>query len=49
AMFDLPLLAPVYPTAAGLVAAVSDWDAEPEPLVPMYLRRPDAKPQAAPR
>ncbi|NVN50543.1 tRNA (adenosine(37)-N6)-threonylcarbamoyltransferase complex dimerization subunit type 1 TsaB [Mycolicibacterium hippocampi] len=49
AMFDLPLLAPVYPTAAGLVAAVADWDSEPEPLIPMYLRRPDAKPQAAPR
>lgn len=49
ALFDLPRLAPVYPTAAGLVRAVSDWDAEPDPLVPMYLRRPDAKPQAVPR
>lgn len=47
-LFELPRLAPVYPTAAGLVAAVLNWDAEPEPLVPLYLRRPDAKPQAAP-
>ena len=36
---------PVYPTAAGLVRAVADWNAEPEPLIPLYLRRPDAKPQ----
>ena len=28
---------------AGLVAAVADWDADPDPLVPLYLRRPDAK------
>lgn len=49
ALFDLPRLAPVYPSAAGLVGVVSDWLAEPEPLVPLYLRRPDAKPQAAPR
>jgi tRNA threonylcarbamoyl adenosine modification protein YeaZ len=46
AMFDLPRLAPVYPTAAGLVAAVRDWVSDPEPLVPLYLRRPDAKPPA---
>jgi tRNA threonylcarbamoyl adenosine modification protein YeaZ len=45
ALFDLPRLAPVYPTAAGLVAAVTDWTVAPEPLVPLYLRRPDAKPQ----
>jgi len=43
ALFDLPVVGPAYPTAAGLVAAVTDWDAEPEPLVPLYLRRPDAK------
>lgn len=49
ALFDLPRLAPVYPTAAGLVAAVSNWAEEPEPLVPLYLRRPDATPQAAAR
>ncbi len=36
---------PVYPTAAGLVRAVPDWNAEPAPLIPLYLRRPDAKPQ----
>ncbi|BBY73243.1 tRNA (adenosine(37)-N6)-threonylcarbamoyltransferase complex dimerization subunit type 1 TsaB [Mycolicibacterium parafortuitum] len=47
ALFDLPRLAPVYPTTAGLVAAVADWSAEPEPLVPLYLRRPDAKPSQA--
>jgi tRNA threonylcarbamoyl adenosine modification protein YeaZ len=35
----------VYPTAAGLVRAVTDWSAEPAPLIPLYLRRPDAKPQ----
>lgn len=32
-----------HPTPAGLVAAVGDWDAAPAPLVPLYLRRPDAK------
>ena len=31
------------PTPAGLVAAASGWGAEPAALVPMYLRRPDAK------
>lgn len=49
ALFDLPRFAPVYPTATGLVAAVTDWVDEPEPLVPLYLRRPDAKPPAAAR
>ena len=39
----------VYPTVAGLVRAVADWTAEPEPLIPLYLRRPDAKPQAVVR
>ncbi|QZY47573.1 MULTISPECIES: tRNA (adenosine(37)-N6)-threonylcarbamoyltransferase complex dimerization subunit type 1 TsaB [Mycolicibacterium] len=47
ALFELPRLAPVYPTAAGLVAAVADWVSEPDPLVPLYLRRPDAKPSRA--
>jgi tRNA threonylcarbamoyl adenosine modification protein YeaZ len=42
-LFDLPRVAATYPTSAGLVAAVADWDGQPEPLVPMYLRRPDAK------
>lgn len=49
ALFELPRLSAVYPGAAGLVAAVMDWDGEPEPLVPLYLRRPDAKPQAVPQ
>jgi len=55
ALFDLPCLAPTYPTASGLVRAV-DWTAaagrseatgeaaQPAPLIPLYLRRPDAKP-----
>jgi tRNA threonylcarbamoyl adenosine modification protein YeaZ len=49
ALFDLPRVAPAYPTAAGLVRAVGDWAAAPEPLVPLYLRRPDAKPRAEQR
>ncbi|OSC43287.1 tRNA (adenosine(37)-N6)-threonylcarbamoyltransferase complex dimerization subunit type 1 TsaB [Mycobacterium decipiens] len=47
ALFDLPRCEPVYPTPAGLVAAVSDWSDPPAPLVALYLRRPDAKPLAA--
>jgi tRNA threonylcarbamoyl adenosine modification protein YeaZ len=43
ALFDLPRLTPTYPTASGLVRAV-DWSTEPVALVPLYLRRPDAKP-----
>jgi tRNA threonylcarbamoyl adenosine modification protein YeaZ len=43
ALFELPRLAPTYPTASGLVRAV-DWSTEPVALVPLYLRRPDAKP-----
>jgi tRNA threonylcarbamoyl adenosine modification protein YeaZ len=35
----------VYPTASGLVRAVADFSAEPAPLIPLYLRRPDAQPQ----
>jgi tRNA threonylcarbamoyl adenosine modification protein YeaZ len=49
ASFGLPIVAPVSPSAAGLVAAVTDWDSPPEPLVPLYLRRPDAKPPEARR
>lgn len=41
--FGLPRVEPVYPSPAGLVAAVTDWDTTPGPLVPLYLRRPDAK------
>lgn len=44
-LFDLPRLAQTYPSAAGLVRAVVDWAADHEALVPLYLRRPDAKPQ----
>lgn len=43
ATFGLPVIGPEYPRAVELVAAVSDWDGEPDPLVPLYLRRPDAK------
>lgn len=49
ALFGLPRQEPVYPTASGLVRAVADWSAEPAPLVPLYLRRPDAKPSVARR
>jgi len=49
ALFDLPRLSPVYPTAAGLVRAVADWTTAPAPLVPLYLRRPDAKPSVVTR
>ena len=48
ALFALPRLDVVYPTPAGLVRAVTDW-ADPQPLVPLYLRRPDAKPSVAVR
>jgi len=44
ALFGLPSLSPTVPTASGLVRVV-DWANPPEPLVPLYLRRPDAKPQ----
>lgn len=47
ALFGLPHRGPVYPTPAGLVAAVPDWSQRPLPLVALYLRRPDAKPMAA--
>lgn len=43
ALFDLPGVGPDHPVPAGLVAAVTDWDSTPAPLVPLYLRRPDAK------
>ncbi|OBI84334.1 tRNA N6-adenosine(37)-N6-threonylcarbamoyltransferase complex dimerization subunit TsaB [Mycobacterium sp. 1245805.9] len=49
ALFGLPVRGPAHPTPAGLVAAVPDWTADPAPLVALYLRRPDAKPLAAPR
>jgi tRNA threonylcarbamoyl adenosine modification protein YeaZ len=37
------LVAFAQPSPAGLVAAVKDWEGEPYPLIPLYLRRPDAK------
>jgi tRNA threonylcarbamoyl adenosine modification protein YeaZ len=46
ALFDLPPFEAAYPTPQGLVAAVGDWERAPGPLVPLYLRRPDAKPVA---
>ncbi len=47
ALFALPRQPAVYPTASGLVRIV-DWASPPQPLVPLYLRRPDARPQAIP-
>ncbi|OOK83411.1 glycoprotease family protein [Mycobacterium kansasii] len=47
ALFGLPRCEPVYPTPAGLVGAVREWSDNPPPLMPLYLRRPDAKPLAA--
>lgn len=46
ALFGLPVLAFHRPEPVGLVAAVADWNGQSEPLVPLYLRRPDAKPLA---
>lgn len=46
-LFGLPVLDISYPIPTGLVAAVGDWDGEPAPLVPLYLRRPDAKPSVS--
>ena len=43
ALFDLPRIGPAHPIPAGLLRAVPDWDRAPDPLVPLYLRRPDAK------
>jgi tRNA threonylcarbamoyl adenosine modification protein YeaZ len=44
-LFDLPRVAVTYPTVSGLVRAVADWSGDPAPLIPLYLRRPDAKPR----
>jgi tRNA threonylcarbamoyladenosine biosynthesis protein TsaB len=43
ALFGLPVCEPSYPTPGGLVAAVTEWSDSPARLVPLYLRRPDAK------
>jgi tRNA threonylcarbamoyl adenosine modification protein YeaZ len=42
-LFGLPCVEPWYPNAVGLVAVVADWSQPPANLVPLYLRRPDAK------
>jgi tRNA threonylcarbamoyl adenosine modification protein YeaZ len=43
ALFGLPVCEPSSPTPAGLVAAVTEWSGSPARLLPLYLRRPDAK------
>ncbi|MDJ0392711.1 tRNA (adenosine(37)-N6)-threonylcarbamoyltransferase complex dimerization subunit type 1 TsaB [Rhodococcus sp. G-MC3] len=46
ALFELPVLGVVSPSPGGLVSAARDALASgviPDPLVPLYLRRPDAK------
>jgi tRNA threonylcarbamoyl adenosine modification protein YeaZ len=43
ALFGLSCVEPLYPDSVGLVAAVADWSQAPAALVPLYLRRPDAK------
>lgn len=46
ALLELTVVGPQYPSVEGLVRAVTDWTAEPDALVPLYLRRPDATPRA---
>ncbi|MFF0815522.1 tRNA (adenosine(37)-N6)-threonylcarbamoyltransferase complex dimerization subunit type 1 TsaB [Rhodococcus sp. NPDC003318] len=44
-LFELPIVAVATPSPAGLVAVAAPAilaGVEPEPLVPLYLRRPDA-------
>ncbi|QGK71472.1 tRNA (adenosine(37)-N6)-threonylcarbamoyltransferase complex dimerization subunit type 1 TsaB [Allosaccharopolyspora coralli] len=51
-LFDVPSSATVSPSAEGLVRATAPAvlaDDEPEPLVPLYLRRPDAQEPTAPK
>jgi len=43
ALFELPAIGPEQPSPDGLVAAVPDWRSDPDPPVPLYLRRPDAR------
>jgi tRNA threonylcarbamoyl adenosine modification protein YeaZ len=43
ALFGLPCVEPLYPNSIGLVRAVAHWSQPPDVLVPLYLRRPDAK------
>ena len=45
-LFGVPPVDPRYPTPLGLVRAAADdllSGADPQPLVPLYLRRPDAE------
>ena len=42
-VFALPAVEPARPIPAGLLGGVTDWDGAPDPLIPLYLRRPDAK------
>ena len=42
-LFGLPCVEPLHPNSVGLVASVADWSQPPPGLVPLYLRRPDAK------
>ena len=42
-LFALPAVEPAQPVPAGLLCGVTDWDGTPDPLIPLYLRRPDAK------
>lgn len=44
-LFELPVAGPATPSPAGLVAVAAPAivaGSDPEPLVPLYLRRPDA-------
>ncbi|HEX3782392.1 MAG TPA: tRNA (adenosine(37)-N6)-threonylcarbamoyltransferase complex dimerization subunit type 1 TsaB [Pseudonocardiaceae bacterium] len=50
-VLGLPTVEPSYPSARGLVAVAAEvlrTGATPDPLTPLYLRRPDAT-EAAPR
>jgi tRNA threonylcarbamoyl adenosine modification protein YeaZ len=47
-VLGLPVLEPHHPSPLALVA-VADLDRQPEPLQPLYLRRPDAVPSGTRR
>lgn len=51
-LLGLPLLPPRHPSPVGLVAVAAEVlraGAQPQPLVPLYLRRPDAAEPRAPK
>jgi tRNA threonylcarbamoyl adenosine modification protein YeaZ len=49
-VLGLPVVEPAYPTPAGLASAARGLlGRAPEPLVPLYLRRPDAVVPGAPK